>query len=54
MFTQQEKEVLVKVISEVRVAPLAPDAIPLLTILQSAAKKIVEAQEGKPEGSKGK
>lgn len=49
MFTQQEKEILIKVISDVRVSPLAPDAIPLFTILQSAAKKIVDAQESKPE-----
>lgn len=48
MFTQQEKEVLIKVISEVRVSPLAPDAIPLFTILQSAAKKIAESQEPAP------
>lgn len=45
MFTQQEKEVLIKVISEVRVMPLAPDAIPLITVLQSAAKKIAESQD---------
>jgi hypothetical protein len=48
MLTQQEKEVLLKVISEYRIHPLAVDAIPLLTVLQSAAKKVFEAQE-KPE-----
>lgn len=52
MFTQQEKEVLIKIISEVRVSPLAADAIPFLTVLQSAAKKILEAQEAKSEKGK--
>jgi hypothetical protein len=44
MFTQQERELLIKVISEVRIAPLSADAIPLLTLLQSAAQKIASSQ----------
>lgn len=44
MFTQQERELLIKVISEVRIAPLSADAIPLLTLLQSSAQKIASSQ----------
>ena len=45
MFTQQERDLLIKVISEVRIAPLSSDAIPLLTLLQSAAQKIASNQQ---------
>ena len=48
MFTQQERELLIKVISEVRIAPLSADAIPLLTLLQSSAQKIASNQQ--PDG----
>ena len=48
MFTPQEKELLIKVLSDVRVSPLAQDAIPLLTILQSAARKILAEQDEEP------
>ena len=45
MFTQQERELLIKIISDVRIAPLSADAIPLLTLLQSAAQKVASSQQ---------
>ena len=43
MFDNQEKDLLIKILSDVKIHPLATDSIALLSIIQNIAKKIVAA-----------
>lgn len=43
MFTQEEKEVLFKILGDVKINPLDSNTIPLVTIIQSIAKKAFKA-----------
>lgn len=44
MFTQEEKEVLFRILGDVKVNPLDSNTIPLVTIIQSIAKKAFKAE----------
>lgn len=49
MFSPQEKELLLKLLSEFRVNPLAGDAVAIIQLIQSAARKVLESTEPRDE-----
>jgi hypothetical protein len=45
MFTKEEREMLVRIFSDVKINPLSVEAIPLIAMMQSIAKKVFAAGE---------
>jgi len=43
LFSKDEREVLIRILSDVKINPLDPSTVTLVTIIQSIAKKVVAA-----------
>ena len=51
MFTKEEREMLVRIFSDVKINPLSVEAIPLVAMMQSIAKKVFAAgDQGELQG----
>lgn len=52
MFTADERDLLFKILNDVKILPLDPNSLPLLQAIQAIAKKIYAASEPqKPSSS---
>lgn len=51
MFVKEEKEFLVRLLSDVKVNPLSVEAVPMIQIIQSIARKVFAAVESSDQGA---
>lgn len=51
MFVKEEKEFLVRLLSDVKVNPLSVEAVPMIQIIQSIARKVFATVEGSDQGA---
>lgn len=53
MFIKEEKEFLVRLLSDVKVNPLSVEAVPMIQIIQSIARKVFATVEGSDQVANG-